>query len=203
MGRKKDQVIQAADGQTIIIREKGGRGCFKNLLILFVLLVVVVIGLFALLNPSTETAEQSAARNAGRGTLDTPIPVNEWMQFKDGQVRATKIIRPANTRVKQMNMFNDDAPAGADYVLVWFEVKCEKDHCRGNIDLDLWLIDDAEKQWGEPTFITLEDNLDSAEALRGSMMAGWQVFEYPTGKEIEAIRIRWSGETLHTEAPKA
>lgn len=175
-------------------------GCLG--IIAAVIAVVVVLALLASAGQEAATDEAVAA-NAGRGLVNNPLPAGEWMAFKGGRVRAARMIRPANAEVERMNMFNDEAPAGADYVLIWFEVECLQAKCNPTVDLSLHLIDDAGKAWGEPFLLVLTENLDSAEALRGRTIAGWQGFEYPEDEPITAVRARWGAETLHTEAPTA
>lgn len=192
-----------------------GSGCFRILglscgvpflgclgMIAAVIVVIVVVAVLASAGQEAAT-DDAVAANAGRGLVNDPIPTGAWMTFKGGRVRAARMIRPANAEVERMNMFNDDAPVGADYVLVWFEVECQQAKCNPAVDLSLHLIDDAGKGWGEPLFLALEDDLDGAEALRGSSIAGWQGFEYPEDEPITAVRVRWGAETLHTAAPTA
>lgn len=61
---------------------------------------------------SEEQTKDAVNKNAGRGTLDNSIPAGEWMDFKDGKVRATRMIRPASTQIKRMNMYNADPQLG-------------------------------------------------------------------------------------------
>lgn len=190
-----------------------GFGCFRILglscgvpflgclgMIAAVIVVIVVIAVLASAGQEAATDEAVAA-NAGHGLVNNPIPASEWMAFKGGRVRAARMIRPANAEVERMNMFNDDAPVGADYVLIWFEVECQQANCNPAVDLSLHLIDRTGKAWGEPLFLALKDDLDGEEALRGRAIAGWQGFEYPEDEPITAVRVRWGAETLHVEAP--
>jgi hypothetical protein len=181
------------------------RSLFRNQRARAVLLVLLVLAAATIACSSSEQLTNDAVKeNAGRGTIDNPIPAGEWMSFKDGKVRATRMIKPASAQIKQMNMYNADPPVGADYVLVWFEFLCEKDRCNPQIDLDFFLIDSSGKQWSEPSFIVLDNNLDTQEALRDYTMKGWQAFEFPSNETVKAIRVKWglvTGATLHTSPP--
>lgn len=164
--------------------------------------VVVVIVIAVLASAGQEAAtDEAVAQNEGKGAIDNPISAGDWMAFKGGRVRAVRMMRPADDEVERMNMFNDEAAVGADYVLIWFEVECQQAKCNPNVDLDIRLIDETGKAWPEPFMLVLTDNLDSAEALTGSKIEGWQGFEFPSGKPIEAIRVEWGAATLHSEAP--
>lgn len=173
-------------------------GCLG--IIAAVIVVVIALALMAGAGQNAAT-DQAIVANAGRGLVDNPIPAGDWLTFKGGRVRATRMIRPANAEVERMNMFNDDAPVGADYILIWFELECQQAKCNPAADLSLHLIDPTGKAWGEPFFLVLTENLDGAEALRGRTIAGWQGFEYPEDEPIGAVRVRWGAETLHTGAP--
>ena len=96
-------------------------------------------------------------------------------------------------------MFNSDPAVGAEYVLVWFQVDCAKQKCSPMTDLDLRLIDSTQQIWGEKWFQVLDPDLDQMEGLEGSVLEGWQVFEFPVGRSIVAIRVRWPqwGDSLY------
>ncbi len=201
----KEIITQHADGtvtkEIIHIKEKAS--CWSRAIkigaaLSLLLICVVIVMAFA---NRDEASDKAVKRSGGKGTLDNPIPVNEWAVYKDGKVRATRIIRPATQQIKDWNQFNDDPPVGADYVLVWFEVECQKEKCNPAIDLDIYLMQSKDKKWKEPWFVVMEDDLDSAEALKGSTMQGWQVFEFPSGQSIQAIQVRFGGETLYLAMP--
>ena len=193
-------------------REKSGPGCLKlgfsvgciAPALFCVGLIVLVVVIVALVQQGEEKATKDAVdRNEGRGTLEEPIATGEWMIFEEGKVRATRLVRPANSVVEEMNMFNDDPPQGTEYVLVWFEIACEKDECHPSIDTDLHLIDTEDEDWEEPLFLVLEDDLDDARAIKGAQIAGWQAFEFPEQRAIQTIRVKWGSEILHTIPPTA
>lgn len=211
--RRKDSTdassAQPSGQQQIVVKQKGP-GCLKYALsfgcgvpMAFcggLILVALVIAY--LVNQGEEAATKDAIeRNNGRGIIEQPIASGEWAKFEDGQLRSTRLIRPADEMIEDFNTFNDESPEGADYVLVWFEVKCEADRCQPSVDLKLRLVDDAGKEWSEPLFIVLREDLDSQEAVRNGSMAGWQVFEFPSGEDIQSIWMKWDTETLYQIPP--
>jgi SH3-like domain-containing protein len=125
------------------------------------------------------------------GSQRSPYPANTWLDFPNGQVRATRIERPANATVDQFSIINDAPPVGAEYVLIWFEVKCEASLCEAFKDLDIRLIDSNGQAWPESWWLVLNPDLDSMEAVQGYMMEGWQVFEFPIGESIQSIQVQW------------
>jgi hypothetical protein len=98
-----------------------------------------------------------------------------------------------------------EAPAaGTDYVLVWFRLDCKKQGaslCRGH-NFSVKLVDSEGDEWGEPTILRVENNLDPQEAIGGSGIEGWQVFEFPQGGALAAIRLYTPlGPSLYTLPP--
>lgn len=176
-------------------RKRGG--CIRNLAIISGILILAVIVLSALNNGQ----EEALKSNDGRGTLDNPISAGEWMQFDDGQVRVTRMIRPADAMVEGFNMFNDEPAAGAEYALVWFEIKCEQERCNATWNTNLRLVDEDGKQWKEPTLIVLDNDLDGQEAIEGGLMSGWQAFEVAKDKKVQAVYVEFEGVTLYTTPP--
>jgi hypothetical protein len=201
--RRKKEAVRVKGGGPGVLKIGLGVGCVGPLALCIGLIVIVVI-VAALIQAGEEAAtEEAVERNNGRGTLDEPIAAGNWMDFEDGDVRVTRIVRPANEEVEEMNFLNDDPTSGTEYVLVWFEMKCGEDKCNPPIDTDLHLMDSDGTAWKEPLFIALDDDLDHEEAIRGGTMAGWQAFEFPTREPIRTIRVKWGSETLHVEPPAA
>lgn len=191
-------------------KESRGPGCLKIGLgvgciapIVFCIGVVIIIAIIVTLVQQGEKAatEEAIERNGGFGSFEKPIAAQEWADFETVDLRAMRIERPADAMVEEFNPFNDDSPEGADYVLVWFELRCEQDKCSTPISLDLQLMEDEDTKWGESLFTVVDNDLDADEALDGSMISGWQLFEFPTGKEIKTIRAKWGSETLHLTVP--
>ncbi len=166
-------------------------------------LIIIAAVVAAVIQSNKENAtEKAVERNGGLGTFEAPIPAGTWADFKNGDVRATRIVRPANTMVEEFNQFNADAPQGADYVLVWFELTCQIDMCHPST-LDIRLMDAAGGDWGEPWVLVLDDDFDHNDAVRNGTIQGWQAFEFPTGEPISTIKIEWGSETLHLAPPTA
>jgi len=193
----------------VVVKQKGGPGCLKlslsfgcgGPLFFCAGIVGIVIVLAVLVQAGKESAtEKAIERNNGYGSFEKPISEQRWADFENGNVRVTRIIRPADAMIEDFNQFNDDAPAGAEYVLAWFELKCEADECRPRA-LDLRLMDKNEKAWGEPWILVLDDDFDSNKALRGATIAGWQGFAFPKNEEVQTIKIEWNNETLHIKPP--
>jgi hypothetical protein len=187
----------------VVVQQQKGGSCLKRSVIGCGALIalMIVCGIIYAIAQSQATKE-AVARNNGRGTLDKPIAATDWMEFENGDVRVTRIMRPASAEVERMNMFNDEPAEGAEFVLVWLEVKCNQSRCTPSVDLSLHLAAPDKHEWSEPLFIVLEDNLDAGEALRDSTVGGWQVFEYPTGQDIQALKVNWGAETLYTALPE-
>jgi hypothetical protein len=164
------------------------------------LATVVIIALLVGVGRKRAT-EEAIERNGGYGALESPIPANTWAQFNDGSVMAVRLVRPATSMVEGFSTLNEAPPAGADYVLVWLSIYCDKDKCDPPRDTDIHLIDAAGAHWKEPPLLILDDDLDHQEAVRGATVEGWQAFEFPTGGQIQTIRVKWGPETLHLAPP--
>ncbi|MBN1201453.1 MAG: hypothetical protein JXJ20_06320 [Anaerolineae bacterium] len=197
-----------------VVLEQKGPGCLKWLFggifglgcgvpIAFcggIILLIIIVA--ALIQQGEKAATNEAIdRNDGRGTLEEPIRAGEWAIFEDGEVQSTRMIQPADDVIKEFNRYNSDSSEGAEYVLIWFKIKCNKDRCYPPLDLDLHLVDSDGTKWKEPLFITLDDDLDRKDGVKGSTLEGWQAFEFPTSETIEGISIKWGGETLYQEVP--
>lgn len=174
----------------------------KAILIFIVVMIILCIGLIVIIRAGEKAATDKAIDelNNGRGTQDEPIARGTFMKFNHGQVRATRMIRPATTMVTDMFRVNQPPAAGADWVLVWFEVTCEKQECR-EFELDLQLVDNEGQEWSEPELfeLALADKLD--EAIQGATMSGWQAFEVSQSVSLELLKVKWGGVTLYQEIP--
>lgn len=205
---------QPISQQVVVQKEKGG-GCIKTAFGVFAgmgaigivvafCLVLVVCGIPTLIlysiNANEEQATEDAIdRNAGFGSEEKPIPADRPMLFKNGEVRVTRINTDATRTVEQMNSFNSEPAAGSTFVLVYFEITCDKQNCY-EMEFDFRLIDGKSDPWGESTFTVINDDL-SGGAVRGGTLAGWQVFEFPQNLPLEAIKIEWDSETLYVLPP--
>lgn len=167
-------------------------------------IVVVCGGIFAviaLVNEGEKAATKDAIdNNGGFGSEDKPITVETWAKFKDGEIRATQLNPDALDQVMEMNFLNDDPAAGSRYVLIYFEVACNKDTCN-QYELDLRLVDDTGELWDEADFVVTDPPLD--DAVKGGTMAGWQVFELSRARSLKVIRLKWGSETLFILPPEA
>lgn len=164
-------------------------------------LIVIIAIIAAVIQSQQEKEEQDAlAANEGRGTLEEPVPVGQWIKFDDGEVRVGRVVRPANAMVANFNMFNDDPAAGAEYVLVWFDVLCEQQDCHLFWDVSFDLVGSDGKTWDEASAV-LEPDLDSQDAIEGATVGGWQAFEVPVGATISAVRVDFESVALYAELP--
>lgn len=193
-------------------KERSGPGCLSIGLgigcvapIAFVIgVIAIIVIVLALVAQGQETAtEEAVAANNDRGTLDKPIAAGDWMTFDDGKVRATRLVRPADAQIEEMNRFNDAPSEGAEYVLVWFELTCLQPECSASWNISLWLVDTDGKEWNEATFMVLDDDFDGQNAVEGGTIAGWQVFEIAKGKPIKALKVQFESVPLYVEPPAA
>lgn len=189
-------------------RRSSGPGCLKISLGIGCIapaafccgLIVIALIIAVVIRAGREQATQEAIeRNGGRGAFESPIAASAWMAFKDGQVRATRVIRPAAVSADPFRFGNAAPAAGAEYAVVWFELSCTADKCDpGSIKLRLTGTDGTE--WDEKAR-ALVDNFDSNDAVKGGTTSGWQCFEVPTGTALRTIRVEWGAETLHVGVP--
>lgn len=172
----------------------------------------VVVGLCACLCLGTLAIMQGAGDaktnktidelNNGKGSIEEPIAAGAWMVYDDGQVRATQLVRGATSRVEQMNAANPDPAAGAEYVLVWFDVLCQKDRCtRDELQFDLRDADGTE--YDAVIFIDLDPYL-KRDAVKGGTMTGWMAFEVPPNAPLTVVSAKWNtGVRLWQAVPSA
>ncbi|HML25039.1 MAG TPA: hypothetical protein PKD09_25520 [Aggregatilinea sp.] len=180
-----------------------GVGCGAPLFFCIGLIVIVAVIAAVIQSQKEDATEKIVDANAGHGTLENPIPVGQWAAFTGGQVTAQRIVRPATEMVEGFNQFNSNPATGAEYVLLWFDLRCTEDRCVPRVDLKIRLVDSAGKQWGEPTIVMLDDDFDDTDAVSGAAIGGWQAFEYPSNEPIQAIWIEWGDETLYLLPPTA
>lgn len=190
-------------------KKSGGAGCLKLSLAggcgvpaAFCLGLIVIAIIIAVLVQQGKKASTKEAiqRNNDLGTFTDPIPSGRAALFKDGTLKVVDVLRPANQRVKSDNMFNDDPAAGAEYVLVKFEIVCKASRCNPGL-MSFHLMDANEKEWGEPLLLVLSDDFDSQEAITGGTAQGWQGFQFPIGEPIKTVKVEWSNETLQLALP--
>ncbi|MCD4685779.1 MAG: hypothetical protein K8S97_07570 [Anaerolineae bacterium] len=179
-----------------------GIGCVAPALFCGGVLVILLI-IAVLINAGQDKAQKDALEaNNGRGTLDEPIAAGTWMQFDDGEVRATQLIRPADATIEGFHSGNRDAADGAEYVLVWFDVRCNQAKCNEILHTGFRLVDTDGKEWDEEIIFVLSENLNGQEAIEGGMMAGWQVFEIAQGNAIQAVKVTFEGVSLYCDPPQ-
>jgi hypothetical protein len=146
-------------------------------------------------------SEDLIEANGGNGSKDSPIASNEWLVFNDVRLRPIEVIRPANSEVKQIAQFLEDPAAGADYVIVNFEVECLAVTCN-SAGSGFRLIDADGKEWDEKQVLLLDESLDTKEGVKDATYEGIQIFEFPTAGELTLLYIRWNNSGwLYTELP--
>jgi hypothetical protein len=159
-------------------------------------LIVIVLG-----SAQQQRQADALAANGGLGEQNNPIPAGSGVIFEDFTITPLQIIRPANDRISNIN---EPPAAGSDYVLGRFRVTCHKEGaalCRGH-QFKVWLVDSQGNTWGEPTIIIIDDNLDLKEAIGGSSMEGWQVFEFPKQGTLTSIKLQAGLTTLYARPPQ-
>jgi hypothetical protein len=158
-----------------------------------------MIGIGLIAWGADEATREAVEQNAGRGRQNNPIAAGEWIKFREGNVRATQIVRPATDFVNEQMGAVDVQPAvGADFLVIWFELECKKDFCDEN-ELDIQLIDNQDSKWPEAVLPLFVSGFD--DAVEGSTTAGWQVFEFPKNREIELIEVKWGAAKLYVRPP--
>lgn len=180
-----------------------GVGCVAPIAALVGVVVIVAIVVSMISAGEEASTKDAVSANDGRGTLDNPISPRQPMVFDAGEVRATRLVRPADAMIEDFNMYNDAPAAGTEYALVWYEVECGEEECDAALDLSFALVDSDGKEWGEELFLVLSNDLDDEEAIRGGVMSGWQVFEIAKGKSIEALKVKFGTATLYAAPPSA
>jgi hypothetical protein len=175
-----------------------GLGIFAFLIVGCV--AAVCIGVIALAIAGQDATDKVAQEaNNGMGAQDNPIPFGEWVQFDGAKIRVTEVVRPATAQVQAANSFNDDAPAGAEYVSINAEILCESAKCTG-VEGKFWIVDDTGKEWGE-AFVVNRDDIDSDEAVNGATMQGWSTFEFPVSSELKFLKVGWGSASLFVQPP--
>ena len=180
-----------------------GVGCGAPLFFCIGLIVIVILIAAVLQSQKEDATKKAVDVNVGQGTLENPIDAGARVQFTNAAVTVERMVRPATAMVEGFNAYNEDPAVGAEYVLLWVNLICQKDHCQPQLDFKIRLVDTAGKEWGEPFVVILDSNLDGQEALRGATLSGWQAFEYPIGEPIQVIWMNWGDETLYVRPPVA
>lgn len=183
-------------------------GCLGLSVVMIGIIVALVIGacicvVVVLVASSGATDDAAQEANDGFGAEDKPIPTGQLVKFDDFDVEIGEFVFPASQRVNQMNQFNESPAAGTEYALLSLTLTCKKsgsDVCRGGL-LNIRLVDSAGEEWGEPTFLVLDPDLDSKEAIGGSSMTGWVGFEFPEqGSTVDLVKMWISGQgTLYAD----
>ncbi|MCI0711305.1 MAG: hypothetical protein L0154_14210 [Chloroflexi bacterium] len=159
---------------------------------------VVITGAIVLLALNNEAEpddpqEQAIAANDGFGSKDRPIRTGEWAIFDDVDMRPIQVVYAPDAEFTDLTTRQNPPPAGEQYVLVQFEIRCKTQECNTRLALtSFWLIDQAGRQWKEP-FLTIEvkDDLDSHNASRDEIITGWQAFTFPQNEAVRAILMQW------------
>lgn len=120
--------------------------------------------------PPTETPVPT---QAPRGIRSNPYGIGELGSIRDGRFTVNKIERNATTRVKQMNMFNDDPEPGQEWVLVSVTFHCdlEADKTCNTSLMQLELVGNLGKVYNSQLFAVI-DNKFGGEVFGGGQITG-------------------------------
>lgn len=159
-----------------------------------------VIGVLLIMAGENAATNQAIQDNDGFGSEGKPIPLGEYAQFKNGQVRIAEADYAATERVLNETLLGaTNIAAGSRYILIRFDMFCEKQHCDQS-ELALHVIADDGKAWSEELTLA-KYNEDFPDAVEGAASTGWQVFEFPVARTVKAVRVKWEGVTLYLAAP--
>jgi hypothetical protein len=130
--------------------------------------------------------EELIALNGGRGSRENPLPAGGSLNFEAVEVRALRVIRPANDQIFR-------APAvGNEWVLVEWSLTCKVQDCDG-IQLGARLIDVQGQDWGQPIVLELNNHIAGQSAIQGNTARGVMPFEFPAGRGIDLFMVSWAG----------
>lgn len=159
-----------------------------------------ILGVVLLAGGERIANQQAIQDNDGYGSEDKPIPVGEYAKFKNGQVRLAETNYFATDRVLNETLLGATSiAAGSRYILLRFDLFCEKQHC-DQAELDIRVVADDGKLWSEELSLA-KYNEDFPDAVEGAASTGWQVFEFPISHQVRAVRVKWEGVTLYLAAP--
>lgn len=163
--------------------------------------IVAAIGVGAVIQQQQDDA---IADNNGFGTLENPIPPATAAHFQNFSIRPVEYVFDGATH-PELNTFRERAAAGSVYTMVWFSLTCTRtdgEECHGN-DFQVWLIDEQGRTWEEapPITVSSQRDLDLMEAIGGSAIRGWQIFEFPQGSTPQRIKLQVGGVVLYTIMP--
>lgn len=170
----------------------------NNLIFLVVLLVTLaVIGRLKRANPTTEAAEATPAPTATRTPSPTPlpgasrsdpVPLRSSGAVPNFSFIVTSVTWPADDVVARGNMFNPDAGAGREYLMVEMTVSCRAEDCYfapGNFGV----VGERGVVY-EPEYVVADGALESAELLQGGRLRGALFFIVPESEN--GLVLRWS-----------
>ncbi len=159
-----------------------------------------IVGVVLLAGGERVANQQAIQDNGGYGSEDKPIPVGEYAQFKNGQVRLAETNYFATDRVLNETLLGATSiAAGSRYILLRFDLLCEKQQCDQS-ELDIRVMADDGKLWSEELSLA-KYNEDFPDAVEGATSTGWQVFEFPLSHNVKVVRVKWEGVTLYLDAP--
>ncbi len=132
------------------------------------------------------------------GKRDAPVPYGNAYTIKDGrttfQLQVTAVERNAWPFVKKANMFNEEPPAGNDYIVVKLRLKYldgPQDEPYRTTDGGYKLYADN-RFWGAPGFgnVAAEPSFTSQDIFPGATVDGWLAGRYlPVGLMDQASLV--------------
>lgn len=136
--------------------------------------------------------------NEGRGTMDDPIPAQQFAITPDFEVRVLSIVTET-----QENAASDNG--GYERVRVLFEVRCAEASdviCDlGEIGDHLLLVD-SNGAIIRPTVYTAEENPLEGEILGTATATGWQEYELQYGLYVELALAEYGNERVFYKLPQ-
>jgi len=107
------------------------------------------------------------------GLKENPYPVGAPGSIRDGRLQVNTFARNQTATVKQANMFNDDPPAGGEYVLANITFYCDLPSSKTcNVTfMDLELVGKMGSIYKQETFVTMDTKF-KGEAFGGGQVSG-------------------------------
>jgi hypothetical protein len=158
-------------------------------------------GIVTVVAKQNEATQNTIALNNGRGAQNRPIPAGTWAKFDNGQVRILQVEWDATQQVLDDTLLGETSlAAGSKYILMRFEIFCEKQQCDQS-ELDIRLVADDDSRWDEELSL-VKYNEDMPDAVQGAKADGWQAFEFPIEERfVQTVQIKWEGVTLYLTPP--
>ncbi len=134
------------------------------------------------------------------GTRDNPVPVGVYYTLEDHgarlQIRVVDATKNAKAQVKDANVFNEDPPAGSDYLLV----KVEARYVAGDFDRPYTTsagenrLYAENRLWGAPVLsIAPEPSFANNDIFPGATVQGWLPGKYLPTKDMDDAQLQYMG----------